>query len=211
MEALEESVNVMQSCPSQDAVQQVLAAADAASRSTRRSLDPDLETLSQEHKRFRADDMSDIEDGSPTSDEKRPGGKENATRAWAENVVKSLLHCPSVEEAIQRCSRLLADVETEVRQTTLSEVESKPPQESEEVQAAQKTSRILMRAVKHLAERCKRNEGCNDEIATLRQSLQQAQDDNRRLLHSNDLLKSHLRIHLDGCNGGIVPWGSAVH
>jgi hypothetical protein len=214
MEALEESVNVMQSCPTQAAVQQVLVAADAASQGTRRSRDLDTESSSQEHmeKRLRVDDMSDGEDSS--SDDRRSGGKENFVVGWATNIVKSLHGCPSVEEAVLRCSRHLTDIEAEVRQTTLSEVEvtsNKPPQESEEVQAAQKTSRILMRAVKHLAERCKRNEGNNDEIAMLRQSLEQSQDENRRLQHSNEVLKGHLRLYLDNCSSGFVPWGSAVH
>lgn len=209
MEELEDSINVMQSYPSTAAVQQVLVAATAASQSTRRSRNSELDTSPCEHenKRMRVEsETSDDEDSVV-------GAKDNLVRCWAENVVKTLHGCPSVEEAVQRCSRVLTDIQAEVRQATLSEVElasNKPPQDSEELLSAQNTNRILMRAVKHLAERCKRHEGHNEEIAMLRQSLEQSQDEVKRLQHSTEVLKGHLRLSLD-CGRDIVPWGSAVH
>jgi len=140
--------------------------------------------------------------------------------------VKSLHGCPSVEEAKARCARVLEEVEAEVRQATLNEVEQNHPQEggssgsadeeppqdgaADPTQAMQHTNRTLMRAVHHLAERCRRLEAGNEEMAMLRQALEQSQESQRRLQHSNEMLQGHLRLQLGAeCGDRPLPWGNA--
>jgi hypothetical protein len=138
------------------------------------------------------------------------GTKEAGLRSWAEDVVQALQGCPSVDEAVQRCARILSDMETEVRQACLREAEcettsrgshgdsdERPPQEGQ--QSLQHTNRVLMRAVQNLAEKCRRLEAGNEEITLLRQELEKSEEIQRRLQHSNELLQHHLRIHLDHC------------
>jgi hypothetical protein len=133
-----------------------------------------------------------------------------STQSWAEAIVKSLHGCPSVDEAVQRCALALANVEADVRRATAKEFETPEVQQSDVLQAAQNKGRVLMRAVKHLAERCKRLEGAceHDEVAHLRQALVKSQEEQRRLRHSNELLMSHLRLHLGDCRNGVLPWDS---
>jgi len=144
--------------------------------------------------------------------------REEATRGWAQAIVKALHGCPSVEEASKRCARVLEEFEAEVRQATLNEVEQAPPPSSDE-QAPQEgsqelkhTSRILMRAVHHLAERCRRLEAGNEEMTMLRQALEQSQAEQRRLQHSNEVLQSHLRLSYGReYSDRPLPWGNASH
>lgn len=215
MEHLEDSINALQQCPSSAAAEEVLAAATAASSASssgdrRRSCDTMDDSPSPGHpveKRMRIDSgplMTDTPSATPGS-----------SFSWAETVVKSLQGCPSVDEAVQRSSRVLTDMMAEVRQATLSEVEltvEEPPPHSEDVQELTRVkdmNRILMRGVRQLAERCKRLEGQSEEAATLRQALEQSQDAQRRLQHSHQVLQGHLRLHMDSPSA--LPWGSAVH
>lgn len=135
----------------------------------------------------------------------------NPIQGWAEALVKTLHGCPSVEEAVQRCSRALSDVEAAVRQTTINEFDAAEARQNEELQAAQNKGRVLMRAVHHLAERCRRLEGGNEELVHLRQALEQSQEEQRRVSHSNEILMSHLRLHLGDGSDNILPWGNAAH
>lgn len=142
-------------------------------------------------------------------------------QGWAEAIVRTLHGCPSVEEASKRCARVLEEVEAEVRQATLNEVErmggsdtsdEPPPQEGPgSVQELKHTTRVLMRAVHHLAERCRRLEAGNEEMVMLRQALEQSQAEQRRLQHSNEVLQGHLRLSLDTCHDRPLPWGNPSH
>jgi len=149
-------------------------------------------------------------------------------RSWAEAIVRALHGCPSVEEASKRCSRVLEEVEAEVRQATLNEVDRTPvggssgssdcaddqsPTDGADgagsPQELKSTNRILMRAVHHLAERCRRLEAGNEEVVALQKALEQSQAEQRRLQHSNEMLQGHLRIALAECDGRPLPWGNA--
>lgn len=132
-------------------------------------------------------------------------GREAGIRRWAEGIVRALHGCPSVEEAAQRCASALAEFEGEVRQNTLQEAEAAAgpdlrPGEEDKAQGLQHTNRVLMRAVHHLAERCRRLEASAAEAQSLRDALDQAQEVQRRLASSNQVLQEHLRIHLNGCH-----------
>lgn len=213
MEDLDNSINALQQCPSSAAAEEVLAAAAAASNATssgerRRSSDcmDDAVSPSQRmEKRMRID-------SSPLTEP--PNAQLGSSDSWAETLVKTLQGCPSVEEAIQRASRVIGDMAAEVRQVTLSEVEptsEAPPEDVQELSRVKDMNRILMRGVRQLAERCKRLEGQSEESTMLRQALEQSQDAHRRLQHSHDVLQHHLRLAIGECSGSALPWGSAVH
>lgn len=228
IEDLENSIDALQHCPSSAAAEEVLAdlaAATAASSTSssgerRRSnecLDDSPLPREPMEKRMRIDSGPErprvIELGSNAE-----ASSEAGIHGWAETLVKALQGCPSVDDAIQRSSRLLTDMTAEVRQTTLNEVEltsDHPPPQSEDVQELTRVkdmNRILMRGVRSLAERCKRLEGPTlEEVTTLRQALDHSQDEQRRLQRSNELLQSHLRLHLGECNTSTLPWGNVGH
>lgn len=159
-----------------------------------------MDDISEEpvNKRFRTGDLS--------------CNQEEATvRRWAETIVQKLHGCPSVEEAAQRCGQALVEFGTEVRQAALREVETTPEAEPPadvrvdvdergaegSPQNLQHTNKVLMRAVHHLAERCRRLEATAAEIPALQQALEQSQDTQRRLQHSNEVLQEHLKVHLN--------------
>jgi len=121
--------------------------------------------------------------------------REAAAHTWAEDIVKALQGCPSVEEATQRCARSLVDFEAEVRQAAAGSAEE--PEGAESVQSLKHTNKVLMRAVHHLAERCRRIEASAAESDELRQALEQSQETQRRLQHSNEVLQGHLKVALD--------------
>mmetsp|Transcript_36415 Transcript_36415/g.79653 ORF Transcript_36415/g.79653 Transcript_36415/m.79653 type:complete len:255 (+) Transcript_36415:97-861(+) len=136
-----------------------------------------------------------------------------AVRTWAEVVVRALHGSPSIEDATQRCARVLAEYGEEVRQTALREVEpvhERRPCEDEHkqdgTQGLQHTNRVLMRAVHHLAERCRRLEAAPQEAAALQQALEQSQEAQRRLAHSNEVLQGHLKVQLDKCHCNHSAW-----
>lgn len=130
---------------------------------------------------------------------------EKTQAVWAEALVRSLQGCPSVDEAIQRCSSTLLDFEAEVRQAALREAELREAAAAaaehrpHEPQNLQHTNRVLMRAVHHLAERCRRLEANGGEAERLRRELEMEKENQRRLLHSNQVLQEHLKVHLNGC------------
>jgi len=151
---------------------------------------------------------------------------ETSIREWAEVVVKALHGCPSVDEAAQRCREVLARFGAEVReQVALREAEAsreaaaaraaqaQPSSEDERTTEGSQgaTARVLMRAVHHLADRCRRLEAGNSETEMLRQALEQSQEAQKRLQHSNEVLQAHLRLHFGDCTDGLVPWGHALH
>jgi len=121
--------------------------------------------------------------------------RELMIRGWAETVVRSLQGCPSVEEAVQRCARLLSDFEGDVQQAMQRE---EVAESAESIQCLQHTKRVLMRAVHHLAQRCRSIEASTGEVDELRDELEKSQDAQRRLAHANEMLKGHLRLYLDG-------------
>ncbi|CAL1144002.1 unnamed protein product [Cladocopium goreaui] len=114
--------------------------------------------------------------------------KEAMVRSWAEALVKSLHGCPSVEQAVQRCGVALTDFGSEVRAAALREAE----QTREEM-------RPNTIEVHHLAERCRRLEGSSGEVQSLRQALEQSQEVQRRLQHSNQVLQESCRLSADSC------------
>eukprot|EP00928_Gymnodinium_smaydae_P044478 TRINITY_DN2966_c1_g4_i1.p1 TRINITY_DN2966_c1_g4~~TRINITY_DN2966_c1_g4_i1.p1 ORF type:complete len:267 (+),score=78.80 TRINITY_DN2966_c1_g4_i1:94-894(+) len=140
-------------------------------------------------------------------------------QAWSRTLVQALKGCPSLDEATTRCAGALADFEAEVREAALRDAADASSfafdeaargassgddcgaQEAlhEEVQGLQHKNRVLMRAVHHLAERCRNLEARGSDVAELRQALEQSQEAQRRLTHSNEVLQGHLRVHLDSC------------
>eukprot|EP00930_Biecheleria_cincta_P033449 TRINITY_DN23180_c0_g1_i1.p1 TRINITY_DN23180_c0_g1~~TRINITY_DN23180_c0_g1_i1.p1 ORF type:complete len:242 (-),score=66.64 TRINITY_DN23180_c0_g1_i1:77-802(-) len=132
--------------------------------------------------------------------------REASIRHWSEGLVKSLHGCPSVEAAAQRCTAVLSEFETEVRQATLREADQAraTSEEAGSTQSLQHSNKVLLRAVHHLAERCRRLEDGSreEEIQSLRQALEQSQDAQRRLQHSNEVLQEHIKIHLNACRAG---------
>lgn len=132
------------------------------------------------------------------------GGREASIRVWTEALVRTLQGCPSVEEAMHRCSGALLEFEAEVRQTALREADAAAAEEDRPQECSpqnlQHTNRVLMRAVHHLAERCRRLEAGTAETPALRQALEQSQEAQRRLSHSNQVLQEHLKVHLNGCH-----------
>ncbi|CAE7406587.1 Pxmp2 [Symbiodinium natans] len=132
--------------------------------------------------------------------------KEALVRHWAEDVVKSLHGCPSVEQAVQRCSAALTDFESQVRSATMREAEQlREEMRANSVEEAtcsrlQHTNKVLLKAVHHLAGRCRKLEGSSSEVQSLRQALEQSQETQRRLQHSNQVLQEHLKVHLNACH-----------
>jgi len=228
MEDLENSINALQQCPSSAAAEEVLAAAAAAalpssSGERRRSsdcMDDSPAAREPTEKRMRVGNGPSMLERSNVAElgsSNSEASREASIHGWAETVVKSLQGSPSVDEAIRRSSLVLTDMAEEVRKATLSEVElaadepSMHAEDAQELTRVKDMNRILMRGVRGLAERCKRLEGQGDEVVMLRQALGQAQDAQRRLQHSHEVLQGHLRLHLGECNGSALPWGSAVH
>mmetsp|Transcript_73684 Transcript_73684/g.117234 ORF Transcript_73684/g.117234 Transcript_73684/m.117234 type:complete len:232 (-) Transcript_73684:89-784(-) len=131
--------------------------------------------------------------------------KEAMVRSWAEALVKSLHGCPSVEQAVHRCGVALTDFGSEVRAAALREAEQtreemRPNTIEATCSRLQNTNKVLLRAVHHLAERCRRLEGSSGEVQSLRQALEQSQEVQRRLQHSNQVLQEHLKVHLNACH-----------
>ncbi|CAJ1442504.1 unnamed protein product [Effrenium voratum] len=134
-----------------------------------------------------------------------PVKEEVSVRHWAEALVKSLHGCPSVEQAVQRCGAALNDFGSEVRSAALREAdqareEMRPNAIETTCSRLQHTNKVLLRAVHHLAERCRRSEGSSNEVQSLRQALEQSQEAQRRLQHSNQVLQEHLKVHLNACH-----------
>eukprot|EP00927_Polykrikos_kofoidii_P003591 TRINITY_DN11441_c0_g1_i2.p2 TRINITY_DN11441_c0_g1~~TRINITY_DN11441_c0_g1_i2.p2 ORF type:complete len:276 (+),score=63.12 TRINITY_DN11441_c0_g1_i2:104-931(+) len=141
---------------------------------------------------------------------------EAQARGWAETVVLALHGSPSVEEAKRRCSEVLGDFGAEVRQAAIREADTQSGRSVQEnddsrpqvsLQRLQHSNSVLWRAVRHLAKRCSRFEAevaaPREDISALREQLAQSQEAQRRLAHSNEVLQSHLRVHLDACRGGL--------
>lgn len=203
------------SCPSSASVEDVIAAVASSLDREKRRTSMDDSTPEPMEKRLRLDSPQHIEGDGCGGSSSNPA-READLRRWSEAVVRALHGCPSVEEAGQRCARVLGDIESEVRQATLREVEqTTPPQRDDDrPQAPQPSNKVLMRAVHHLAERCKRMEAekaGSEEYAMLRRQLEESQAERRRLAHSNEMLQGHLRLHLDQSGGSSQPWGHALH
>mmetsp|Transcript_62283 Transcript_62283/g.148680 ORF Transcript_62283/g.148680 Transcript_62283/m.148680 type:complete len:244 (-) Transcript_62283:87-818(-) len=145
--------------------------------------------------------------------------KEASVRGWADTMVRTLQGCPSVDEATHRCSRVLLDFEAEVRQEALQEARqlqeeqqsAEPPADElhspEALQALQHKNSVLLRAVHHLAQRCKNIEVGSEEVTSLRAELENSQEQVRRLTHSNQVLQGHLRVHLDQSSSDLMGKG----
>jgi hypothetical protein len=218
-EVLEDSPGVP-GCPSWASTEEVIAAAVASSleSSDKLARESSTEHLPEEpaQKRLR------VNESSPRNGSAENSEREASTRSWAEDIIKALHGCPSVDEACQRCMRILTDMEAEVRQATLREAECESPsrsgngcsderpQQDGSFQSLQHTNRVLMRAVHHLADRCRRHEVGNEEMTMLRQELSKSKESERRLQHSNELLQHHLRLHLGDCSDRPMTWGNGI-
>mmetsp|Transcript_9319 Transcript_9319/g.21918 ORF Transcript_9319/g.21918 Transcript_9319/m.21918 type:complete len:222 (+) Transcript_9319:91-756(+) len=187
---------------------------DSSGAACSSDLDPHAIGAVLDRRRSQIDDLQE----EPTCKRFRTGDiagpHEDATiRGWAEEIVRALHGCPSVEEAAQRCSRALVEFSAEVRQAALREaepvpgVEQAPPEMRPEeertpegqTQSLQHTNKVLMRAVHHLAERCRKMEAAAAEVPALQQALEQSQEVQRRLVHSNEVLQEHIKVHLNAC------------
>mmetsp|Transcript_28998 Transcript_28998/g.52809 ORF Transcript_28998/g.52809 Transcript_28998/m.52809 type:complete len:248 (-) Transcript_28998:54-797(-) len=202
----------------------VVAAAEAAAEATssgcekRRGQDI-VECAESADKRLRLSSsgqwVSTVQSSREEAEASSEAEKEASVRGWAESLVRLLKGCPSVEEATLHCIRVLTDFDAEVRQEALQEARHLQEQQSapdelpspEAMQALQHKNSVLLRAVHHLAHRCKNLEVGADEVASLRAELENSQEQVRRLVHSNEVLQGHLRVHLDQHNGSAMGWG----
>jgi hypothetical protein len=125
-------------------------------------------------------------------------GRKIDARAWAEAVILGVAGSPSLDDAVLRCETVLLDFEAEVQKVATMEVDAAVAAAPESLQTMQHTKRVLMMAVRHLAQRCRRSEASAREADDLREALGRAQVEQRRLARANDLLQEHLRLHLDG-------------
>lgn len=193
---------------------------DVAMGSAEEPCEPELDVAAQlqgcgfvepAQKRLRLEELPCSSSGSPQASYAE-AKREAAVREWAQSAVQQLQGCPSVQEALGVCTRVLKDFAGSVRQEVLQEVEAtlaphtqeedaRPQQDAQ--QRLQSTNRVLMRAVHHLAERCRRLEGSTEEAQALREALEESREQTRRLAHSAALLQSHLRLTLDGGHGGL--------
>merc|ERR1712137_734429 len=138
--------------------------------------------------------------------------REPTIRKAAETVVRFLHDSSSVDDALQRGVRALNEFEAEVRHAAAHDISGEVPDSEvfggEERPAApsapQVTNKVLMRAVHHLAERCRRLDAGASEVESLRQELEQSRETQQRLAHSNEVLQEHLKIHLNRCRCGGV-------
>lgn len=126
------------------------------------------------------------------------GDQEVAIRGWAEALVRSLQNCPSTEEATQRSARILRDFESEVKQSAIAEGDVVEAASEGALQSMQQTKKVLMRAVHHLAQRCRELQASAGEAEELKEALDRTQEEKRRMAHANELLKGHLRLYVDG-------------
>lgn len=126
------------------------------------------------------------------------GDGEVALRGWAEALVRSLQNCPSTEEATQRSVRILRDLVGEVQQGSLREGDVTEAASEGALQSLQQTKKVLMRAVNHLAQRCRELQASAGEADELREALERSQEEKRRMNHANEMLKGHLRLYMDG-------------
>jgi len=157
-------------------------------------------------KRLRRMMASCSEPAAGSVDGENSPSREAHVRSTAEKIVKSLHACPSVEQAAHRCAAVLTDFDAEVRQSGLREAELRSADfeersgEASASQSLQHTNRVLLKAVHHMAERCRRLEAGNSEVNSLRHALEQSQEAQRRLVHSNQVLQEHLKVHLNACH-----------
>jgi hypothetical protein len=136
-------------------------------------------------------------------------------RPWTQKLVTALHGCPSVEAALQRCEPVLRDFGAELREREQSRAAASAAADAAAKEASsgsrgtpcseqglQYENRILKRAVLHLADRCRHKEANATanakEVAVLRQAVEQAQESQRRLAHSNEMLQGHLRLQMNG-------------
>jgi len=171
------------------------------------------------------------------SEEDKPDSREAREvrlRGWAEEVVKSLHGCPSVEEALGRCVQVLEKVDAGAReaasksimqeQATAAAVQaaeaaavaersaaraSPNPQAGDDQRALERlqfTNGVLMRAVHNLQSRCRKAEASACESTSLHAALENAEHQVRRLTSSTEVLQSHLKAHLDGCRCASERW-----
>merc|ERR1712137_670706 len=87
------------------------------------------------------------------------------------------------------------DISGEVPDSEVFDGEERPPAPS----VPQITNKVLMRAIHHLAERCRCLDSAASEVERLRQELEQSFETQQRLAHSNEVLQEHLKIHLNRC------------
>lgn len=131
----------------------------------------------------------------------RATSREAAVKVFSEEMVRTLQGCPSVEEAAQRCARVLAAFEVDVRQAAHREADAGEAGDGgqESVQSLQHTKKVLMRAVNHLAQRCRHSQACATEVDSVKNELEMTKEAQRRLQHHNEMLQCHLKLHLDSC------------
>mmetsp|Transcript_61136 Transcript_61136/g.133902 ORF Transcript_61136/g.133902 Transcript_61136/m.133902 type:complete len:234 (-) Transcript_61136:408-1109(-) len=147
-------------------------------------------------KRFRTMEPAGPSQSSDGSSD-MPLSREAIRRGVATHLVQALQGCQSVEEAVRKVEDALTTFEGEVQQNTLKEVEVAAEGTAENVQSLQHTKKILMRAVHHLAQRCRQAESTAAETEGVKVELERCREGARRLAHQNDLLQCHLRLHLD--------------
>lgn len=165
------------------------------------------------------------------SEEEKPRSREAREvrlRIWAEEVVKTLHGCPSVEEAMARCISVLAKVDAGAREAASQSIMQEQAAVAAAAQAAeaaaaaersatgsasnpqagddqrsyerlQFTNGVLMRAIRNIQNRCKKAEANASESNALRESLDIADHQIRRLTSSTEVLQSHLKAQLDSC------------
>lgn len=158
------------------------------------------------------DNSCDVDDEAPSEKRFRhvDGRTDVEIIEWAETLVRALQGCPSIDEAIRRCSKVLGEFSAEVRQTALRDLqqEGQLPQASDETPSRSRddqqdfaTQEQMMKAMKkaivYLMNRCRKLQQDAHDASSLREALEKAQENVSRLQHSNEILRGHLKVHMD--------------
>jgi len=177
----------------QQVASEVLAAYEAASASKRQlaevseAEDPLPAPAEKRSKHIATDD----EPGTPQAD------RDTAVRHATEAIVRSLQNCPSLSEAVTRVAKHLGELHDGPVLQRVGKEASPSTEDQAQHEAQQRTNQLLMRAVKKLAERCRRLEAPAGEADALRHELCQIQEQLNRVNMSNEVLNSHLSVHFD--------------
>jgi len=159
----------------------------------------------------------------PMEKRRRQAGEDAASlRPWAQKLVSALHGCPSVEAAFQRCEPVLmefgAQAETRGEQRVTAagaQCHREKAAQSEALPHEQQggdpcdgtsplryETKILKRAVIHLADRCRKMEAkanaSAEKVAMLQQALEQSHESQRRSAHSKEMLETRLCLQMNG-------------
>lgn len=211
-------------------VEEALASAVAAATSSSSSGDDAASriasaaaAIARGGRRRQHDDMDDACEADGAHADKRQRhtdcrSESDVMQSWAEQLVKALQGCPSVDEAMRRCSRILSEFSSETRQSVLRDLQQEDgplPEASDDSPGRpgdddrknlQQLTKALKRAIVYLVQRCRRLETEAQEKEALQRALAESKEAHSRLLHSNEVLRGHLRVQMDSQRNMLQPY-----